>query len=201
MEVIRILLEHASDGMIVARDIFNENKQMIIPENTILTQKKIESLRSYGIYSIFIKTTKDAEEAKQITVSYMDSIRESADFKEFNDNYTTGVFEVSKNLSEIVEGNKEIDKEQLFQSVDSALNSVRYTARLLDMIQCIQAYDDLTYVHSMNVAIICAILGGWLRYSEEDIKVLVLSGLLHDVGKLQIPQDIILKEGIGRAHV
>jgi len=34
--------------------------------------------------------------------------------------------------------------------------------------------DDLTYVHCINVAIIASILGKWLGYSEEDVKVLTL---------------------------
>lgn len=35
----------------------------------------------------------------------------------------------------------------------------------------------------------------WLKYSDEDLDVLTLAGLLHDIGKCKIPNAIILKKG------
>ena len=51
-------------------------------------------------------------------------------------------------------------------------------------------YDDQTYAHSMNVALLCNIFAGWLRFSKEDIELATLCGLLHDIGKLVIPETI-----------
>ncbi len=47
----------------------------------------------------------------------------------------------------------------------------------------------------MNVALICNIIGRWLGFSEDDLMVLVTAGLLHDIGKLKIPPEIIKKPG------
>jgi len=58
-----------------------------------------------------------------------------------------------------------------------------------------RGYDDMTYTHSMNVALICNVIGNWLRMNEKDLKVLVTCGLLHDIGKLRVPNDIITKPG------
>ena len=44
-------------------------------------------------------------------------------------------------------------------------------------------YDDTTYIHSLNVALICNIMGKWLDFSPEDLEVITISGLLHDLGK------------------
>ena len=54
-------------------------------------------------------------------------------------------------------------------------------------------YDDETYVHSMNVALICNIFARWLRMSEEEIAKATTSGLLHDIGKIKIPDSILKK--------
>ena len=56
-------------------------------------------------------------------------------------------------------------------------------------------FDDLTYVHSVNVALIASILGQWLKFSEKDIRILTISGLLHDIGKIMIPNEILTKPG------
>ena len=63
------------------------------------------------------------------------------------------------------------------------------------MLHCMREYDDATYVHCMNVALICNIFGRWLRLSEEEIRYATSSGLLHDIGKTRIPDAIIKKPG------
>ncbi|NLZ83616.1 MAG: HD-GYP domain-containing protein, partial [Clostridiales bacterium] len=57
----------------------------------------------------------------------------------------------------------------------------------------IRDYDNLTYVHSMNVSLICNIFGGWLKLPKAEIRNLTLAGLLHDIGKLLIPKEILAK--------
>jgi putative nucleotidyltransferase with HDIG domain len=54
-------------------------------------------------------------------------------------------------------------------------------------------YDDLTYAHCMNVALICHVFAGWMHFSPEDVEIATLSGMFHDIGKLAIPDHIIKK--------
>ena len=63
------------------------------------------------------------------------------------------------------------------------------------MLHSMRQFDDLTYVHSVNVALIASILGQWLKFSEKDIRILTISGLLHDIGKIMIPNEILTKPG------
>ena len=51
------------------------------------------------------------------------------------------------------------------------------------MLHCMRDMFDLTYVHSVNVGLIASIIGKWFNYSKEDIQMLTLCGLLHDIGK------------------
>ena len=53
--------------------------------------------------------------------------------------------------------------------------------------------DDSTFAHSVNVAMIARLIGTWSGFNEEDLNLLTLAGLLHDVGKCQIPDDILMK--------
>ena len=65
----------------------------------------------------------------------------------------------------------------------------------MEMFHGIRDYDDLTYVHSLNVSLICNIFAGWLKMSNEETKIITLAGLFHDIGKLLIPQEILTKAG------
>jgi putative nucleotidyltransferase with HDIG domain len=55
--------------------------------------------------------------------------------------------------------------------------------------------DDTIYTHSLNVAMIARIIGKWLKWSREDLDQLVIAGLLHDIGKILIPPEVLNKEG------
>jgi len=59
----------------------------------------------------------------------------------------------------------------------------------------VQRRDDYTFHHSLDVAVLCGVVGRWLGYKGEELKDLVLAGLLHDIGKTQIPLEILRKPG------
>ena len=69
------------------------------------------------------------------------------------------------------------------------------TYALMDILSNIRYFDDATYAHSLNVALLANILGRWLHYDEEQLKLLTVAGLLHDIGKVLIPIEIIQKPG------
>ena len=58
-----------------------------------------------------------------------------------------------------------------------------------------RSYDEMTYVHSLDVAIINNCFAKWIGMSDEDKRILTLGGLLHDIGKIKIPQEILNKPG------
>lgn len=71
-------------------------------------------------------------------------------------------------------------------SIDEAL--------LLGM-STVRDYDDYTYTHSVNVAILSLCLGKAIGLSRLSLSYLGLCGLIHDLGKVEIPKDILNKPG------
>jgi len=55
--------------------------------------------------------------------------------------------------------------------------------------------DDYTYLHSVAVCALMIALGKQLGLSETEIKDAGMAGLLHDVGKMMIPDEILNKPG------
>ena len=62
-------------------------------------------------------------------------------------------------------------------------------------VNALSNYVDWVYTHTINVALISLIIAIKLNYAEETLKVLCLGALLHDVGKLLIPKNILQKQG------
>ncbi|MEZ4598500.1 MAG: HD domain-containing protein [Syntrophotaleaceae bacterium] len=56
-------------------------------------------------------------------------------------------------------------------------------------------YDNYTFTHSVNVSVIALAIGRACGQTEEQLRLLGLGGLLHDIGKLKIDLAIINKPG------
>jgi len=59
----------------------------------------------------------------------------------------------------------------------------------------IRDFDDYTYVHSVNVGILAMSLGARIGLSRDSLEMIGICGLFHDLGKIEIPLDIINKPG------
>lgn len=186
-------------GMQTAEDVYSYNNQMILPKDTLLTDKMITRLEFYSILAIKIQDDSDEpeeedfEEEASPTSSYSEKVRASKLFKRFEKNFLDSTDNFKNNIHQIVEKNAPIDTDSMFRNVMSLIEDDMNSISVFDMLHNMRQYDDFTYMHSVNVALICNIFGTWLELPAEDIKTLTLCGLLHDIGKLMIPENIIRK--------
>lgn len=68
------------------------------------------------------------------------------------------------------------------------------TATIL-LLNSLKEYDDYTFTHSVNVAVISAAIAKSLAFTEEFVDTIAHAALLHDIGKLYVKRDIIHKCG------
>lgn len=87
-------------------------------------------------------------------------------------------------------------------SSSEALEVVRSMVQLtlaephaLFALSMLKDYDNYTFTHSVNVSVIALAVGRACGLTEEQLRILGLGGLLHDLGKLKIDLDIINKPG------
>jgi putative nucleotidyltransferase with HDIG domain len=96
--------------------------------------------------------------------------------------------------------------EQLSEGRSLDLVTVRDLVRLLmcrvassnaalAQILSVKQYENLTYCHSVNVAVLSLLLGRQLELDDDTLVALVEAALLHDVGKTRIPIDLVKKPG------
>lgn len=60
---------------------------------------------------------------------------------------------------------------------------------------CVDAKSPFTREHSQRVACLALALGRWSGLPEADLQKLEIAGLLHDLGKLRVPDEILDKPG------
>ncbi|PHV70309.1 transcriptional regulator [Sporanaerobium hydrogeniformans] len=180
-------------GMVIAESVHLPNGQVLLGKNTLITTRSILKLKLLSIPSVCITAESANPKLQETTLSYIEKVRNTEDFKHFNKNFEQGVHSIKHSLNEVVKRNAEIDVNKLIKDVEQVISQTPNKLYIFNMLHCMRDYDDLTYVHSFNVSLICSVFGHWLKMSAEDIRVLTLCGLLHDIGKLLIPQSIITK--------
>lgn len=194
MNVNKILISQAVPGMVVASDVFTEDNHLIISKDTKLTDKIITRLEFYSIIELSVySSTVPEEEVIIAQTTYNERIRNSESFQRFHLAYKNTVNNIKSNLDQFVKTQKDLDTDLLLQETGKILMEFKSNIEIFNMLHCMREYDDTTYVHSLNVALICNIIGKWLNFSQEDLAAITLSGLLHDLGKLMIPSNIISK--------
>lgn len=193
----RIAISDLYPGMVIAEDIYVPNtSQLLLPKGVALSSKSIARLEFYSIYSVRIAEKKqEASKPAPKPETFSERIRNSEDFMEFAGHYSGSVSLFKKALNHVVNYNEPLDSDALFADTMSLLQAGSRRVNLFDMLTNLRSYDDTTYVHNINVALICNVFAGWLHFSEEDIKIATLCGLFHDIGKMMIPEEILKKTG------
>lgn len=79
--------------------------------------------------------------------------------------------------------------------VQMLIHRVARSNAALGQILAVKQYENLTYCHSVNVAMLSLLLGKQIGLDEATLAALVEAALLHDVGKTQIPLEIVRKPG------
>ena len=113
--------------------------------------------------------------------------------------------EVRKTYAHVLSTVKEVARKLSANKNVGMRNSIRLVQKMVDLItedeslflgvSTIRIYDDYTYVHSLNVAILSMCLGKRIGLTHRVLERLGLCGLFHDLGKASIPKDILNKRG------
>lgn len=86
--------------------------------------------------------------------------------------------------------------EQMKRIKDMNLKLERYLIDFANiLLNTVGAKDHFTESHSQNVSKLCVAFGKKLQLSFQEIENLRLAGLFHDIGKIGIPDNILLKQG------
>ncbi len=80
-------------------------------------------------------------------------------------------------------------------AVDRFVDLLPAQRSLLLLLSSLKGYDAYTYQHSVNVGILCLLLGEALGLDPLRLRHAALSGILHDIGKVRIPDAILNKPG------
>lgn len=103
--------------------------------------------------------------------------------------------DVIRELVEQVTSRKRLSLNKANRVVGMILNRVGENRSAVLGLATIKSYDEYTSFHSVNVLILSLALGSMLPLDRNALMILGTGALLHDLGKVTIPQSILCKNG------
>lgn len=162
-------------GMRLAKPIYNKNGVMLYERNTRLTSHGIVSIQNFGLIGIYI-----LEAAEPVPPMTEDDI----EFERFQ---AMSVFSIKDILDSV---SKKKEPKELYQFANKIIKSYGSLHRKINFIQNIRSKEDYVYKHSLNTAILSAMMAYKLNMEFKRQLDVVVAALLHDVGTLLIPINI-----------
>jgi putative nucleotidyltransferase with HDIG domain len=90
---------------------------------------------------------------------------------------------------------KSVDGERAAATVDKMVDSIFRNRDALASLSRLKSFDDYTFQHSLNVSVLALTLGRHLGIVKGELRRLGIGAVLHDVGKMRVPEAILNKPG------
>lgn len=138
------------------------------------------------------KTQTQKSPGKKTT--YINKIPVEKEFKTAKQSYSYAKL-TAKNIIDGIRIGRTIDINECRETVDQIVDSIIRNSNALVWLSKLKNKDEYTAEHSINVCILSVAFARYLGFEKQEIRKIGMCGLLHDVGKAKIPDEILLKEG------
>jgi putative nucleotidyltransferase with HDIG domain len=182
-----LALERCKPGLELAKTIYDSKGHVLLAKGYKLTDNVIIRLKQYGVFTVFIKDKytegliDDNDIPFQMKQNALNEIKTSMD--SFTD-------------KGILSGRLNPDTIKSFQNICNViLEELQSNKKALNLLTSVQIFDNYLYNHSFNVMVYSLQLGLYMGLDRKSLELLGLGALLHDIGKLTVPVELLNKPG------
>ena len=190
MRLRKIPIDFLWEGLELSGDIYNDRGSvLLLKRGEVLTQDRLDKLSKFergGYITTSEETYQEILNSGKAPRAALQRVYEEAVGYTALKNDVDSIFSVTRNASEIN-----------MEATETVTKDIFTKIKVLDfpkIFQCIDAprdMDENLQRHSLNVAFTNGVIGQWLKLPEPVIKKLVCAGLVHDIGKTKIPEEIL----------
>ena len=181
--MINLPLNRLKPGMVMAQSVLNSSGASYLSRGQQLTSNYIERLRQMGIRDIHVSSTLTAGPSVPPPEDVLQERTRAIAVKR--------VYDMFQQVSD----NGTIDPVPLSKASAAIVNDITERRNNLVQLTDLRVHDMYTFAHSVNVAMLSSLLGVLVGLSEKELSELTLGALMHDLGKLDIPKEILNKPG------
>lgn len=177
-KTVQLNVEQLVPGMELAHDLVSADGAVVVGAGTIVSGHTISKLKNWQIAVVNI--------VSEVTVNPI----LSQQVEQFVNSYNKSVSVVQHAFTSL-RASQEVPLDAFQVTADELAAGVMAAGNVVDRLYDLPPCDDATFQHSVNVGVIAALIATWLNYPSEIVNAISLAGLLHDVGKSQLPESIL----------
>ena len=162
--------EDLKTGMRLARPVYNKKSILLFDRNSLLSVQAIESIRNFGLLGIYV--LEPAEPLPPMT-------QEDLEFERFQ---IKAVSSIEEELDRILKTRKQSRTQAI---ADMVIRNYGHLDEKINFYQNLRSLEDYVSRHSLNVAILCAMITHVMNIRREEQYHTVCAAILHDMGKLK----------------
>ena len=214
----RIRVEDLEPGMFIADFNAPWLRHPFVPNRILLRDRRaIDKMRESGIAEVHIDTARGKDSPKAVPVEEAnreietrlraevaqppDTAPESsprvpfaAEFRRARQIYAEAKQEVRRQFDEVRSGRR-VDGDGVKESVTAMIESIFRNREALLSLSRLKSFDEYTFHHSLNVAVLSLNLSFSLGILESELLRIGIGTVLHDLGKVRVPDGLIQKQG------
>ena len=108
--------------------------------------------------------------------------------------YQNAVHIMNNVLTQVREG-RTVDVDTVRSAVSPMIDSVLRNPDAMSWFMTLQKQDDYSYHHAISCSVWAVVLGRHLGFDRRSLDKLAIGGMLLDIGKTRVPQEIVSKPG------
>lgn len=167
--------ENLKIGMRLAKPIYNKKGVLLYERDSKLTQQGIESVKNFGIIGLYI-----LEPAEPLPPM-------SADDVEFERFQMVTSFLIQDEHKMIRDNGRQAQMQTITASIIKSYGRLDHK---INFVQNLRSKEDQLAKHSLNVAMLCAMITHKLNIKLSEQNDCVMAAILHDIGKMDLPEEL-----------
>jgi HD-GYP domain-containing protein (c-di-GMP phosphodiesterase class II) len=183
-------VNHSLVGRVLSSDLFTNNGILLLPEDTVITATHVQTLLNQRIFEVEVVEEWSEGTGEHISSQLAEMVADTqsvavyvealdktrAMFEQMNDKETPSLDEFSAIFCDVA--GQAMQQKGLFRCL-----------------YVLEGADSYTYRHSLNVGILCSLIASLLKWDDARVAFMGRAGFLHDLGKMRVPKEILLKPG------
>ncbi|AFQ45036.1 HD-GYP domain-containing protein [Desulfosporosinus meridiei] len=172
-----ISVQRLKEGDVLAKEIYSSSGKILLGKGVVLKPQFIYRLKQMEMYSVYIEDDLTSD------IIIEDVISDKHRFEAMR--------AIEKSCKTIQDDkNKEIN---IKEAVSNIVQDILFQREIMISLMDMRNMDNQVYAHSVNVCVLSCVLGKGLGLPIEKLNELAQGALLHDVGVVNLPAEILNK--------
>lgn len=203
----RISIDDVTIGMFIEDVVDSANRRLITTNEAIRNENQVNRIKKRGIKHVYINLSKGADTEPAVE-KHFDALEEArlqevykredsyfGELEKASDVHIKAIA-ASRSLINTIKAGHLPETRMVQSAAEEIVSSLNRNTEAIISLTQLKGYDEYTFTHSVNVGILITATAKMMGFSDEDASFAGMGGLLHDIGKIKIPEYIINKPGI-----